>query len=350
MEGEMGRLSSLIRFTTSWYVSVLLLGAIGIILGSMVFFFAWPGKPKIGIIDIPFTAINDRSAFEINALLNYARDQDSIKGVVIQLDSPGGSAAPSEHLYMQIAKLREKKPVVMVINEIAASGGYMMALGANYIYAKPSSFVAGVGVILSPLPRLLPRRPSEREVMTGPFKGEGGDHRHYVALTDQLRQAFAQMVVVERGDRLRISLEEVMEGRIYPGTQSMKLGLVDAIGGGTDAIEKAASLANVSGYDLVDVNTEVSIIFNQKLERINEPLQEAGLFLSQAKQALFESTGSKFQDSSKFGEVTGRSDVGVLRLLPLPGGIGEDPETALPDFPLDINRPNVYYLYVGPSP
>ena len=274
--------------------------------------------------------------------LYYARDQDSIKGVVIQLDSPGGSAAPSEHLYMEIAKLREKKPVVMVINGIGASGGYMMALGANYIYAKPSSFVAGIGVILSPLPRLLPRRPSEREVMTGPFKGEGGDHRHYVALTDQLRQAFAQMVVVERGDRLRISLEEVMEGKIYPGTESVRLGLVDAIGGGTDAIEKAAALANVSGYDLVDVNTEVSIIFNQKLEKINKPLQQAGVLPSQVEQALFGNTGSMVQYSSEFGGLTGTADIGVLRLLPLPGGIGEDPETALPDFPLRINRPNVY--------
>ena len=202
------------------------------------------------------------------------------------MNTPGGGAAPSEFLYMEIARLREKKPVVMVMNDLVASGGYMMALGTNFIYAQPSSFVAGVGVILSPLPGLVPRQPSERTALTGPFKGGGGDRRHFVALTDQLKQAFAQMVLVERGDRLQISLEELMEGKIYAGVEGVRLGLVDAIGASTDAIEKAASLANVSGYDLVDVNTEVSIIFNKKIQRITEPLQRAGVLPLLAEQRL----------------------------------------------------------------
>ena len=350
VDSKTSRFSILWRFIGKWYVASIFLGALGIILGSMVFFFAWPGKPKIGIIDIPFTVINDRSAFEINALLDYARDDDSIKGVVIKLNTPGGGAAPSEFLYMEIARLREKKPVVMVMNDLVASGGYMMALGTNFIYAQPSSFVAGVGVILSPLPGLVPRQPSERTALTGPFKGGGGDRRHFVALTDQLKQAFAQMVLVERGDRLQISLEELMEGKIYAGVEGVRLGLVDAIGASTDAIEKAASLANVSGYDLVDVNTEVSIIFNKKIQRITEPLQRAGVLPLLAEQRLLAGDRSMTQDPDESGGLAGVAELGALRLLPLPGGIGEDPQTALPDFPLKINGPNVYYLYVGPSP
>lgn len=346
----MGRLSPLWRLASNWYVSGLLLGALGIILGSMVFFFAWPGKPKIGIIDIPFTVINDRSAFEIGALIDYARDQDSIKGVVISINSPGGGAAPSEHLYLELARLREKKPVVMVMHDIVASGGYMMALGTNYVYAKPSSFVAGVGVILSPLPRLLPRQPSERDGLTGPFKGEGGDRRHYVALTDQLKQSFAQMVAGERGNLLRIPLEEVMEGKVYSGVEAVQLGLVDAIGGGADAIQKAASLASVPRYGLVDINAEVARIFNQKLKRINEPLVESGLLPSLAEQRLLADEQSLGQGTGGSGSVLVGADLGVLRYLPFPGGIGEDPLSALPNFPMNINGPNVYYLYVGPSP
>ena len=110
VDGKTSRFSFLWRIIGKWYVATLVLGALGIILGSMVFFFAWPGKPKIGIIEIPFTVINDRSAFEINALLDYVRDHDSIKGVVIELNTPGGGAAPSELLYLEIAKLREKNP------------------------------------------------------------------------------------------------------------------------------------------------------------------------------------------------------------------------------------------------
>ena len=68
--------------------------------------------------------INDRSTFEITALLDYAQREDSIKGVVISINSPGGSSAGSEELFFETAKLREKKPVVMVMGNLAASGGY----------------------------------------------------------------------------------------------------------------------------------------------------------------------------------------------------------------------------------
>ena len=352
--GIMSRLSAVWRIASKWYVSGLILGSLGIILGSMVFFYAWPGKPKVGIIHVPFTVINDRSAFEINALLDYARRDDSIKAVVIQLSSPGGSASASEHLFFETARLRQEKPVVIVMESLAASGGYMMALGGNYMYAKPSSFVGGIGVILSPIPSLLPRQPSERVVLTGPFKAQGGNRRHFVSLVDELKQAFVQMVLSQRGDRLRMPVEEVTSGNIYSGIEGVRLGLVDAIGGSTDAVKKAASLANISGYDLVDVNTEVSRILNEKRHRISEPLlrgRELPLWSDQ--RLLADSLASQWEPLGELAGLNildGRMEPDPLRTLPLPGGIGEDPRSALPDFPLKINGPNVYYLYVGPSP
>ena len=350
----MSRLSPLWRFVGKWYVSSLILGSLGIILGSMVFFFAWPGKPKIGIIDIPFTIINDRSAFEINALLDFAKQDDSIKAVVIQLNSPGGLAAASEHLFFETAQLRREKPVVMVMNDLVASGGYMMSLGANYVYVKPATFLGGIGVILSPLPPLLPRQPSERTALTGPFKAEGGDRRRFIILTDELKQAFAQMVFTERGDRLRMPFQEVTSGKIYSGVEGVRLGLVDDIGGTTDAIKKAASLANISGYDLVDVNTEVSRLFNEKRNRIREPLRRTSSQPLLANQRLMSNgLGTQQENSGELDDIGNFHDAlegEILRTLPLPGGIGEDPRSALPNFPLKINGPNVYYLYVGPSP
>ena len=350
----MGKLSAVWRIASKWYVSGLVLGSLGIILGSMVFFFAWPGKPKVAVINIPFTVITDRSAFEINALLDYARRDDSIKAVVIQLSSPGGSAAASEQLFFETARLRQEKPVVMVMEGIVASGGYMMSLGANYMYAKPSSFVGSIGVVLSPIPRLLPGQPSERVVLTGPSKGQGGNRRHFVSLIDELRQAFVQLVSTQRGDRLLVPVEEVTTGKIYSGIKAVRIGLVDAIGGSTDAIKKAASLANISGYELVDVNTEVARLFNKKRQRIREPLQEdSSLSLWSDRRLLDDTVASQresFGELDLLGMLYGSIEPDALRTLPLPGGIGEDPETALPDFPLKINGPNVYYLYVGPSP
>ena len=351
---SMGRFSALWHLAGKWYVSGLLLAGLGIVLGSTVFFYVWPGKPKIGIIDIPFTVFSDQSAFEIGAMLEFAQRDDSIDGVVISISSPGGGAAVSEQLFFETAKLREKKPVVFVMNDLVASGGYMMALGGNYSYAQPSTLVAGIGVILSGIPPLIPRLPDERDVFTGPFKAEGGDRRHFVALTDQLRQSFAQLVLTQRGDRLRMPLREVIQGNVYSGVEGLRLGLVDAIGSTSDAIEKAASLANISGYDLVDINTEVSRDMNRKLQRVREPLQESGLLAAIVAQralsagpAAAEGTAADLIDP---GLLPGGLDTGVLRTLPLPGGIGEDPGSALPDFPLKINGPSVYYLYVGPSP
>ncbi|PKB66436.1 MAG: hypothetical protein BZY81_07195 [SAR202 cluster bacterium Io17-Chloro-G4] len=341
----MSRLLPLWRLASRWYVSTIILGALGIVLGSLVFFNVWPGKPKIGFINIPFTVITERSAFEISALLEYARTEDSIDAVVITITSPGGGAAASEELFFETAKLREEKPVVVVMNDLVASGGYMLALGANWIYAKPSSFIGGIGVILSPIPPLIPSPPTERDVLTGPFKAEGGDRRHYVSLTDQLKHAFAQMVQTQRGDHLTMPLAEVTQGQIYSGIQGVRLGLVDGIGGRSDALEKAASLAGVSNYDIEDINTEVSRLMNQKRDRVRGSLELNGpLASSELLKLLIEGD----PDAARI--LREDLDADVLRTLPLPGGIGEDPNSALPDFPLKINGPNAYYLYVGPSP
>jgi protease-4 len=360
----MNKLATLAHFIGTWYVSTVLLAVVGLILGSAVFFFAYPGKPKIGVINIPFTVINDRSAFEIGAMLDYVRNDSSIKGVVISLASPGGSAAPSEHLYFEMLKLREKKPVVLVMDELVASGGFMMAMGSNYTLAKPASFVGSVGVILAPLPPILPRQPSERDGATGPSKLDGGTRRHFVTLTDQLRQSFAAMVLTERGAKLKMTRNEVLEGNIFSGVEAMQVGLIDGLGGQTDAIEKAASLAGIANYDLVDVSTEVSRIFNEKLDRISEPLRfssdpSAGLsaaaFLSlidglRIDERAIDGQGTDGpMDRSALLEALFASSGDSLRTLPPPGGIGADPTEALPDFPLTITGPKAYYLYVGPS-
>ena len=322
------------RAIANWYVGAVLLAALGVVIGGLVFSQVWPGKPKIGIIDIPFTIITDDSSFVISAFLDYARRDPSIKGVVIRLNSPGGGAAASEQLYYQTRKLREKKPVVIVMNDIVASGGYMMSMGATYTYAKPSSFVGNVGVILYFPGALIPNPPGEQIMPTGPNKLNGGGRRYFVGVTDQLKQAFAHIVISERGGKLRISRNELLQGKIYTGVESANTGLVDGVGGDSDAIEKAAQLAGVSNYGLVDVNTEVFRAFNQRFKRIIEPLQ---------------SGGGEWPAASGQWPVAGDQSLDTLRRYMLPSGLGGEQERALPGFPMKVNGPNVYYLYVGPS-
>ncbi len=341
------RYSSIGRPLVNWYTGTVLLVLLGILIGSLVFFFAGPGRPKIGVIDIPFTVINDDSSFVISAFLDYARYNDSIKAVVIRLNSPGGGAAASEQLYYQTRKLREKKPVVVVMTDIVASGGYMMSMGASYTYAKPSSLVGSVGVIMTFPGEFIPSPPREQVMPTGPFKLSGGGRRHFVSLTDQLKQSFAHIVISERGSKLKLSRNELLEAKIYSGVESANSGLVDALGGDGDAMEKAAQLAGVSNYGLVDVNTEVFRAFSQQVKRIVEPLlSDSDGAASSAMMGLIREAQGPDQSTGEAGD---RPQVEILRRYLLSSGIGVEQEQALPGFPLTVNGPNFYYLYVGQS-
>jgi protease-4 len=338
------------HFFSSWYVSGPLLAVLGVVIGLWVFFYVVPGKPKIGVIDIPFTVINDDSAFVISTFLEYARRDDSIKGVFIRLNSPGGGAAASEQLYFETRALRAEKPVVIIMNDIVASGGYMMSMGASYLYTKPSSFIGNVGVILSFPGPFISRTPSEQVVPTGPFKLNGGGRRYFIGITDQLKQAFATIVMSERGDVLKIPRSEVLSGRIWPGVEGVKLGIADEIGGDSDAIKKVASLAGISNYELVDVNTEVFRNFNQQFKRIIEPLEETDSTPSVAGAAgLIAALRSSQPASTPADDLLNPVDIGSLRRYIVSSGLGDSQDEVLPGFPLKVNGPQVYYLYVGPN-
>ncbi|MBI4333528.1 MAG: S49 family peptidase [Chloroflexi bacterium] len=231
-------------------LKVLISVVLGAALGLAIFLFLI-GRPRVAVIDIVNGEIDTDSTVQMVRALHYARDEKTVKAVVVNLSSPGGGATDSTTLFMEMVKLREKKPVVVVVTEMAASGGYQMLLGANYVYANPSSFVGNVGVILY-LPSS--RGASERIVTSGPFKGTGGSERMYLSVMQMLKDAFIKLVVSQRGDRLRMSPDEVAEGRIYLGVEAVKLGLVDEMGTVDDGVKKAASLAGIRNYQLLDVN------------------------------------------------------------------------------------------------
>lgn len=241
---------------TQWYVLATALAGLGIAGGLLIFIYVFPGTPKIGVIDVPFTVITDDSAYVIGEYLNYAREDDSIKAVVIKLSTPGGGAAASERLYAETRRLREEKPVVIVMNGMVASGGYIMSMGASHTFAQTSSLVGNVGVVAFAGPLISPVV-SENVIFTGPYKVEGSTRREWIGSVDVLKSAFAKMVVTERGDRLLISEDELVQGRLYAGIEAERLGLIDEIGSDNDGFAKAADLAGISSYGLVDVNLKV---------------------------------------------------------------------------------------------
>ena len=346
-------MSRIARFFLSWYVAIPALAVVGIVLGYLAFFNLFPGKPQIGIITIPFVVINEDSAFVIGSYLEYARRQPRIKGVVLKLSSPGGGASSSEELYLESRKLRAEKPLVMVMGGLVASGGYMMAMGANYTYVKSSSLVGNVGVISFAGP-VIPSVPPENLVVTGPSKLSGSTRREWIGMVDLLKQSFAQMVITERGDRLRISEEQLLEGRLYAGVEAVQLGLADAIGNDSDAIERVADMAGISNYELVDINTEVDRLFIQKIRRIfalssdaEPPADLSGIL---ALMSLAQAQGDPAGGLNRLGYAAGLSGSSELGNLLRSGVLQQTQEDPLPGFPLEISRPNIYYIYAGPYP
>lgn len=211
--------------------------------------------PKIGVIDVN-TQVTDSMAEAMGREIDYALNAGDIKGVVLMINSPGGGAAAGHDIYFQVRKLREAKPVIASMDTLAASAAYQIGVGANEIYAKPASIIGNIGVIMGqPSPETL----SERFITTGPFKATGGSASSWLQMLDLLHADFRDSVVAERSQApnpLTLSPEEVATGEIWVGVEAKEYGLIDELGSRLDAVERAAELANVTHYEVVNVRDE----------------------------------------------------------------------------------------------
>lgn len=206
-------------------------------------------KPRIGIVRLS-TDIDGVSAFEITEQLAYARNDKSIRAVVLVVNSPGGSAAFSEELYLDVLNTRADMPVVASIDLLAASGAYYMAAAADEIYAKPTSSVGSIGVIA-----FLPGDVfiEEEQMTTGPYKSFGSTRDLFTRQMERAKFAFLEAVAHGRGDRLNAELDFLSRAEIFTGVQALEYGLVDALVSGDEAIGMAAELAGVKSYDVVEL-------------------------------------------------------------------------------------------------
>jgi protease-4 len=151
---------------------------------------------------------------------------------------------------MELARLRAKKPVVTAVNGMAASGAYYLSASTDYIYAKPTSLVGNIGVIgyLPPTPSIF-----EEVISTGPYKLWGAPRDSDMRQIDMIKEGFFQAVKLGRGDRIKVGPDVVLSGQIWIGTEAVRIGIADEIGTETDAIHKAATLAQVANYKTVDL-------------------------------------------------------------------------------------------------
>ncbi|MDF2189947.1 signal peptide peptidase SppA [Paraflavitalea sp. CAU 1676] len=194
-------------------------------------------------------------------LIRKARLDTEIKAIVIRINSGGGSAMASENMWREIAVARQDKPVIVSFGDVAASGGYYMACGADSIFAQPNTITGSIGVFT-----LLPNMQSFFKnklgmtfdgVKTSPdadalsvSKPLTPAQRQYLQNdVDTIYQTFKQRVAAGRKKSVEY-IDSIGQGRIWSGSRAVELGLVDRIGGLDEAIEAAAKLAKVSGYGL----------------------------------------------------------------------------------------------------
>ncbi len=260
----------------TWLLWLVLPLVIGILIASAI------PRPIIGIIRLD-DAIYSYTARDMITQINYAIDHPEVRAVVLAFDSPGGTVVDTESVYMELARLRAKKPVITAVNGMAASGAYYLSVNTDYIYAKPTSMVGNIGVI-----GYLPSTPViyEEIISTGPYKLWGAPRDSDMRQIDMIKEGFYQAVTLGRGDRLKVGPDVVLSGQIWLGSEAVRIGIADELGTETDAINKAAELAQVANYETADLRELAGIaslylpFFFQTPEGITTPYPtEPGIYL-----------------------------------------------------------------------
>ena len=247
-----------------WFISIPAFVVLGLILGGLLAIWVIP-KPNVATITISGPILGQAYVDDVLEMVNYARENDSIRAVVLRIDTSGGEASAIEEIYLDLLRLRQQKPVVVSVGTIAASGGYYVAVASDFIYADPTSQIGSIGAWVS-LPQT--EELDEDILPTGPFKATGGSRRKVAGWLEMLRRDFVEAVMVQRGDRLQLSGEELSRAEIYLGTESLRYGLIDAIGTRTDAVEKAASLAHIRNYGVMELEIQKPIILFFSMEAL----------------------------------------------------------------------------------
>jgi protease IV len=223
--------------------------------------------PEVAVIRIQGDIWGMYTGYLRTAMEEAGKDA-AVRAVVLDISSPGGEVTASEDLYFQVLKLREAKPVVASIGEMAASGAYYISAAADQIYAKPGSAVGNIGVI-SFLPE--PDQLDEQLYTTGPFKLSGGPQVAAIRQLEMLKDTFLLAIQSQRDARLGVGPEVLSRGEIYLGLQAEQMGLVDQLGSLGDATAAAAKTAGLRYYKVVDHSPELPeelAVFGLRLDKV----------------------------------------------------------------------------------
>ncbi len=203
--------------------------------------------------------------------LKRAREDDDVKAVVLRVNSPGGEVTASDVLYNHVKKTADKKPVVVYMDSVAASGGYYAACGATEIMANHTTMTGSIGVIISTLnyKTLFEKLGVDSVVFTsGEFKDTLSGSRtmreeEREMVQGMVNQIYERFLTVVKGARTEIPEAElranIADGRIFTGTEALSKKLIDNIGYVEDAYDRARELGKSPDAKVMKYNQEVTI-------------------------------------------------------------------------------------------
>ena len=240
---------------------LMILLAVALVMGAMALFrsMGWTAGDlalgdKIGVVHIQGTIMDSA---EVVDWIRTLEEDDSVKGVLLRVDSPGGAIAPSQEIYAAVTRLNKVKPVVASYGSVAASGGYYASVPSRVIVANPGSITASIGVMAEfiTVADALEKLGIKPEVLTtGRYKAAGtplrdltdGQREQLLGLMLDMHDQFVADVAKARSmDRDRVAA--IADGRAVSGRQALALGLVDMLGSRRDAIDKLKELCGIEG-------------------------------------------------------------------------------------------------------
>lgn len=223
------------RRVTFWRILAVVLAIATVV--ALLWSQGWTGGDQIARVRIDGLITGDQKTMD---LLKRVEREDGVKAVILRIDSPGGTTAGSEAVYDAVRQIAAKKPVVAVMDTVAASGGYITALAADHIVARGNTITGSIGVIFS-MPEfsklLATVGVNMEELRSGDLKAEPSP---YKPMSEKARAASMELVmdgfawfkglVAERRNLPMPTVDVLSDGRVYTGRQAVANKLIDALG------------------------------------------------------------------------------------------------------------------------
>ncbi len=232
---------------------------------------------KVALIRIEGPIVEAKSIVE--ELDGYAKN-DSIKAIVLRVNSPGGGVVPSQEIYSGVKRAAVRKKVIVSMGSLAASGGYYISAPANRIIANPGTITGSIGVIMEVpnIKKLMDKVGVKTEVIksgkhkdiASPFREIGKEERDILqGVMDDVHEQF--ITAVSEGRKIPVeAVRKIADGRVFSGRQAIKAGLVDELGDLDYAVRTAARMAGIKGEPEIITRKEKSLLFDLFRGKLDE--------------------------------------------------------------------------------